>query len=288
MMKKNVMALMVALLAFGGASGAVYAKQEDAGNGKKAQDTAAVQEADQGPGQGKGPQWKLQLETGSTTVTGDTYGKGYRGLLNAIEHVQDKPAGAVIADLLLTKYDAHLTAEMKAKLEGIVAKDEALSLTADMLAQQGSVTDAVYVQKEAVKANVKNLESYKKLGQLYEKVGKTGIKLYVNGDEPAMDVAPIIKNDYTLVPFRAIAEALKAEVSYNEEENSVTVVRGDVTVKLYVGQTTAYVNGVETQLQIPAEIVNDRTVVPVRFVSEALKSTVKWEGETESVVIYEE
>lgn len=288
MLKKKVLMLMVGLLAFGGTTGAVYAKQDNPGQGKKAEASADAS-VDSG--------LKVKLNTDATvtgatygdTVTGATYGKnGYRGLLNAIENTKDKPAGAVIANLLLTKYDAKLTAEMKAKLEAIVAKDEALSLTADLLEQQGSVTEAVYVQKEAVKANVKNLNSYKKLGKLYEKLGKTGVKLYVNGEEPVFDVAPFIRSGYTLVPFRAISEALKAEVSWNEEEQSVTVTRGDVTVKLYVGETTAYVNGVAVELQMPAEIVNGRTVVPARFVSESLNSTVKWEGETESVIIYEE
>lgn len=280
MLKKKILMLMVGLLAFGGSTGAVYAKQGENGQGKKAETSVNVH---------------VELEADAdATVTGSTYGQpgkgknGYRGLLNAIENTKDKPAGAVIANLLLTKYEAKLTAEQKAQLEAIVEKDVALSLTADLLEQQGSVTEAVYVQKEAVKANVKNIDSYKKLGKLYDKVGKTGVKLYVNGDEPNFDVAPFIRDGYTLVPFRAIAEALKAQVSWNEEEQSVTVTRGDVTVKLYLGETTAYVNGEAVQLQMPAEVVNGRTVVPVRFVSESLNSTVKWEGETESVVIYEE
>src|SRR3954470_24020248 len=61
----------------------------------------------------------LKVDTKSgATVTSDTYGNqghnGYKGLLNAINNVKDKPAGAVIAELLLTKYQTELTAEMKA------------------------------------------------------------------------------------------------------------------------------------------------------------------------------
>jgi predicted DNA-binding protein YlxM (UPF0122 family) len=141
-----------------------------------------------------------------TSATYDSQGhNGYKGLLNAIGNVKDKPAGAVIANLLLTKYNTQLTAEMKTKLEAIIEKDAALSAVADYLDKKGSVTDAVYVQKEAVRANVKNLNSYKKLGKLYEKIGKKGIKLYVNGEEPTVQTAPFVRLGTTLVPFRAIS-----------------------------------------------------------------------------------
>jgi hypothetical protein len=190
--------------------------------------------------------------------------------------------------LLLTHYDTKLTADMKAELESIKEKDAALSAVAEMLDKNGSVTDAVYVEKEAIKANVKNLDSYKKLGKLYEKTGKLGVKLYVNGKEPSLEVAPFIRDGSTLVPFRAISEALKATVSWNEEERSVTVTRDGTTVKLFIDSKTASVNGNQVTLEAPAAIVNGSTVVPVRFVSEALKAAVHWESETQSVVIYEE
>jgi hypothetical protein len=177
---------------------------------------------------------------------------------------------------------------MKAELEAIKEKDAALSAFADMLDGNGSVTDAVYVQKEAIIANVTNLDSYKKLGKLYDKLGKKGVKLYVNGEEPTFEVAPFIREGNTLVPFRAISEALKATVTWNEEERSVTVTRDGITVKLFIDSKTATVNGNEVTLEVPAAIENGSTVVPVRFVSEALKAAVKWESETQSVVIYED
>ncbi len=227
-----------------------------------------------------------------STVTADTYGNegknGYKGLLKAFENVKDKPSGAVIADLLLTNYGTHISDELKAELDAIKDRDAALSAVADVLDEQGSVTDAVYVQKEAVKANIKNLNSYKKLGKLFEKLGKKGVFLYVNGEEPTLEVNPFIKDGSTLVPFRAISESLKAEVTWNAEERSVTVTRGGITVKLFIDSTKATVDGKEVTLEVPATIVEGNTVVPVRFISEALKATVKWEEETKSVVIYED
>lgn len=261
-------------------TGSAFAKSDSGNTADKADSSKAAVELN------------VKVNGGTdATVTSDTYGNegknGYKGLLKAIENVKDKPAGAVIADILLTNYGAHISDELKAELDAIVDRDAALSAVADVLDEQGSVTDAVYVQKEAVKANIKNLNSYKKLGKLFEKLGKKGVFLYVNGDEPTLEVNPFIKDGSTLVPFRAISESLKAEVTWNAEERSVTVTRDGITVKLFIDSTKATVDGKEVTLEVPAAIVEGNTVVPVRFVSEALKATVKWEEETKSVVIYE-
>jgi len=295
MMKKMFYAASV-LLAFSLTAGAAYAAPGNGnghGNDKKQETSVSatvVVDASKGKSDDKG---NSNSNGNKGTVTGDTYGSdkghnGYKGLLNAIENVKDKPAGAVLAEILLTKYESKLTAEQKAELEAIQEKDAALSKVAELLAAKGSVTEAVYAQKDAVKANIKNIDSYKKLGKLYDQLGKTGVKLYVNGDEPTFEVAPFIRDGSTLVPFRAISEALKAEVSWNGEERSVTVTRDGISVKLFIGSTTAMVNGKEVTLEVPAAIADGSTVVPVRFVSEALKATVKWESETQSVVVYEE
>jgi hypothetical protein len=233
-----------------------------------------------------------QSDDESATVTSDTYKthghNGYKGLLHAIEHVKDKPAGAVIANLLLTTYAAQLTVDQQAELSKIQAEDIALSTLADLLEQKDNVTDAVYAEQAAVKANIKNIDSYKKLSKLYEKTGKTGVKLYVNGDEPATEVAPFIRDGSTLVPFRAISEALKATVIWNGDDRSVNVTSGTTTIKLLIDSKTAYVNGNPVTLDVPATIKDGSTVVPVRFVSEALKAAVKWEPDTTSVVIYQD
>lgn len=283
MKKKSWMIILTCVMSVSLMTGSAFAKSENSNTANKKEVSTD-----------KGASINIELEAeadADATVTSATYGKGhngYKGLLNAINNVKDKPAGAVIAELLLTKYNTQLTAEMKAELEAIVEADAALSAVADMLAESGSVTDAVYVQKDAVRANVKNLENYKKLGKLYEKTGKKGIKLFVNGEEPTVTTAPFIRSGKTLVPFRAISEALNAEVSWNKEERSVTVTRDGITVKLFIDNKTAYIDGKPLTLDVPAGIVKGNTVVPVRFVSEALKAAVKWESESKSVVIYEE
>lgn len=278
-MKKTWMITASCIVATSLMAGSAFAKSEN-GNNPDKPDTSKA-----------GVEINVNVDGTDATVTSNTYGhgkNGYKGLLNALENVKDKPAGAVIAELLLTNYGAHISDELKAELDLIKDRDAALSAVADVLDEQGSVTDAVYVQKEAVKVNLKNINSYKKLTKLYHKLGKKGVFLYVNGEEPALEVNPFIKDGSTLVPFRAISEALKAEVKWDAEERSVTVTRDGVSVKLFIDSTKALVNGKEVILEVPATIVEGNTVVPVRFISESLKATVKWEDETKSVVIYEE
>jgi hypothetical protein len=291
-MKKKIAYLAIlGVLSTSMVSAAVSAKSDNA-NSEDKQSKAVVESTAGNSGNGNSDK-QDEAGKGKPNVTDSTYGpgqeaQGYKGLLNAIENVKDKPAGAVLADLLLTRYDFALTDTMKAELQAIQEKDEALSAVADLLDKKGSVNEAVYVQKEAVKANVKNIDSYKKLGKLLDKLDKSGVKLYVNGEEPSFEVPPFIRDGSTLVPFRAISEALKADVSWDPEERSVTVTRGDITVKLFIDNKTAYVNGQEITLEVPAAIVEGSTVVPVRFISEALKAAVEWEAETQSVVIYEQ
>lgn len=214
--------------------------------------------------------------------------KGYKGLLTAMSNVKDKPAGKVLADLLRTQYNIHLSHEFVAELEKIQDKDVALSMVAELLETNVSVTDAVYMEKEAILANIKNMDSYKKLGKYYESLGRKGIKLYVNGEEPSFEVAPFINNGGTLVPFRAITEALNADVKWDSKKRSVTVIRNEITLVLIINSNIAYVNGEQVKLDVPATIVEGSTVVPIRFVSERLNATVKWDAETQSIVIYEE
>lgn len=226
-----------------------------------------------------------------TSVTYDTYGghNGYKGLLNAFENVKDKPAGKVIAALLLKKYGIQTATSVTYDTYGKGHNHTAIltGFSSDLEAS-GEVELAVDMQKEAIKSDKKNLELYKKLGKLNAKLNKAGVKAFVNGEEPKFDVAPFIKEGRTLVPFRAISEALKADVVWNDVEKSVTVTKEGIVVKLVINSVTAYVNGVKVTLDVPAQIVGDRTVVPVRFISEALKAIVKFEAESQCVVIYDE
>ena len=88
-----------------------------------------------------------------------------------------------------------------------------------------------------------------------------------------------------MLPIRLIAETLGATVTWNEAEQSVTIVEGDTTIVIYIGQAFALVNGEPVQLDAPAFIANDRTYLPLRFVAENLGAVVTWDGVARTVTI---
>lgn len=111
------------------------------------------------------------------------------------------------------------------------------------------------------------------------------VDLYVDGKKLETDTEPTIVSGRTLVPVRAIFESLGAEVFWDAATWTVTATKGDTTITMSIGNTTAYVNGAQKILDVPAQLINSRTMVPARFVSEALNANVRWEGETETVYI---
>ena len=120
-----------------------------------------------------------------------------------------------------------------------------------------------------------------------------GSKEIVANNVPAtIDVAPFIRDNRTFVPFRALVEAFGAEVAYDEATSTVTTKLDGKTVVLTVGSTVLTVNDETVTMDVAPYIVNDRVVVPVRFVGEAFGFTVEATqdaetGATASVVFYQ-
>lgn len=113
------------------------------------------------------------------------------------------------------------------------------------------------------------------------------ITVTLNGEQLHFDVPPVLENGRVLLPLRAIFEALDATVNWDGATNTVTATKGNDTVKLTVGKKTAYKNGASVELDVPAKVVKGRTLVPVRFISEALGATVQWDSESRKVIVYQ-
>ncbi len=111
------------------------------------------------------------------------------------------------------------------------------------------------------------------------------IRVMVNNTPVTFDSPPIIEDGRTLVPMRFIFEALGAAVSWNGETQTATGVRGDTTVSVPIGKMTAYINEEAKALDVPAKIVEGRTLVPARFVAESFGCDVRWQQKTETVWI---
>jgi Copper amine oxidase N-terminal domain./D-alanyl-D-alanine carboxypeptidase./Bacterial SH3 domain. len=110
------------------------------------------------------------------------------------------------------------------------------------------------------------------------------LTLYVNGRELYLPQVPILQNDRVLVPMRAYLESLGAEVGW-EPPDRVTATLGSHVVQHRIGEQTAYVDGREVYMDVPSRIIQDRTYVPLRFLSEGLGATVEYNGATASVTV---
>jgi len=104
------------------------------------------------------------------------------------------------------------------------------------------------------------------------------IDLADNATTQTMDVRPIIRSDRILLPIRFVAYALEADVVWNGGTGEVTLVFDDRSLTFAIGQTTQ-------GMDVPAQVVDDRTFVPLRFVSEFFGAVVTWNEETRSVEI---
>ena len=111
------------------------------------------------------------------------------------------------------------------------------------------------------------------------------IKVRVNRNLIMFDQPPVAENGRTLVPLRKIFEALRAEVEWNGETQTVTAYGNNRIIKLTLGENVMYVNGVEYELDVPAKAINGRTLVPVRAISQALDCIVDWDNSTKTVII---
>ena len=109
--------------------------------------------------------------------------------------------------------------------------------------------------------------------------------ILIDGEYVVNDVAPIIRGERTVLPIRVIAEALGASVSWNEAEQTVTIVKGEMTIVVYIGQAFALVNGEPVELDQPAFIESGRTYLPLRFIMENLGAEVTWDGAAQTVTI---
>jgi hypothetical protein len=105
------------------------------------------------------------------------------------------------------------------------------------------------------------------------------IRVFLNDERlDFSDADPLIENGRTLVPMRGILETLGAQVDWNEQTRTVTAVKDGITISLAVGNTAAAVNGEPHNLDVPARIINNRTMVPLRFLAESLSAVVDWDG----------
>ncbi|MEK3749863.1 copper amine oxidase N-terminal domain-containing protein [Paenibacillus sp. FSL E2-8871] len=113
----------------------------------------------------------------------------------------------------------------------------------------------------------------------------TPISIIIDGVRLSTDQAPVMVNGRTMVPLRAIFEAFNATIKWNQKAQTVTATKDDTTIMLKIGSKTATINNKAVTLDVPGLNLKGRTMVPTRFVSEALGHEVGWNPKTQVVTI---
>ena len=114
------------------------------------------------------------------------------------------------------------------------------------------------------------------------------VSLVLNGNEfkPSKDqMPPVIIENRTLVPVREVFEKLAGIVTWDNDNKKAVISMKASTIELTINSKTALVNGQPTELDVPAKIINNKTMVPVRFISENCGLTVEWNNDTKTVSI---
>ncbi|WP_051534327.1 stalk domain-containing protein [Desulfitibacter alkalitolerans] len=109
---------------------------------------------------------------------------------------------------------------------------------------------------------------------------------HVGEQSHALETAPFTVDGRTMVPFRFIGEALGARVDWEPATRTVSYVLGDTRIEFPIGSTTVMINGRVQKVDVPASLVNGRTFVPVRMVSEQLGARVDWNPNARQVTIF--
>ncbi len=107
----------------------------------------------------------------------------------------------------------------------------------------------------------------------------------VNSSTVQLDAAPVIKNNRTLVPLRFVSEAFGATLSWDPIFRIIDITLGDSKIRLQIGTKFAAVNGKKVPLDVAPQLIKNRTMVPIRFVSEALNAEVLWDQNTKTITI---
>ncbi len=159
------------------------------------------------------------------------------------------------------------------------AEDNMASLEEQLIA---ALNGSKWSSAEAVLKMIINTANpdwaYSELGQIYKQQGNKNISVFANGDELDFDVQPIIVDGRTLVPIRTIANALglpDSDVGWSED-GTVTINAGSDKITISNNALQVYLNGNPYNIDVPAQIVDGRMMVPLRVISQLFNKNVQW------------
>jgi diketogulonate reductase-like aldo/keto reductase len=112
----------------------------------------------------------------------------------------------------------------------------------------------------------------------------------VNGVEGPIDengTVPVIQDGRTLLPVRAVVEAMGGNVEWDDATRTVTLTQGGIVIEMVIGSATLRLNGAPQTMDVAPAIISSRTMLPIRFIAEGFGYAVSWDGATRTVTITE-
>lgn len=139
-------------------------------------------------------------------------------------------------------------------------------------------------------SSIINVSAAGRIENIMNSISDTQINILYNDSViQYQDVKPVNTDGRVMIPFRVVLESMGANVEYDDSQRLVTAKKDDIEIKFTLMDDTIYVNknGEESTVKMdtPMIIVEDRTLVPIRFMSEALGMQVGWDGDTETVLV---
>jgi lysophospholipase L1-like esterase len=181
-----------------------------------------------------------------------------------------------------------------------------LNMLNEAIQDAAAVKDATYVPtKDAMAINPKTnlpnpsdihpgLKGYEVIANEFWKVvypdvtNKLTNSIFVNGIYQTFEQDPVIIGGRTLIHVRGVFDDLGAVVSWDQKKRSVIIKNDADVIKLMVDSNKVYKNGKLLQIDVSAKIINNRTMIPLRFISESIGASVEWYAATKNAFIVSE
>ncbi len=228
------------------------------------------------------------LTPSHSSFTGARGATSLRVVRPLLEQGGDMSSREILDQVMQTTPPAQIEQLLLSKVESNQATPGDLDLLAEVQARLGKVNEALQTMQTRLQADPTDLDAYRRYIELEEQTGEhRPLDVFVNGQKLAFDIRPVVQEGRTLVPIRALSEALGAAVAWDGDTRKVTITRNGLTVELVLGSNVALVNGQEVTLDVPADAPDGRTLVPIRFVSETFGLDVEWLPEQEIIVVIE-
>lgn len=121
--------------------------------------------------------------------------------------------------------------------------------------------------------------------QLREKLPNNPVYVKFNGDILGFDEPPIIEDGSTLVPMRFLFEQMRADVVWDSETQTATATIDNKAVTFSIDNVNARINNKPAKMDVPARLVNGKTMVPLRFLSENMGYDVDWDADSRTAIV---